>query len=90
MGQQVFDMWQASLAAQLSETEMEIANLQKLLGRADPALPTTEGAQQLMEDAQFNYNFVKFGKGIHNFPYSLKLLEKAQQDIAAGRELLSK
>jgi nitrate/TMAO reductase-like tetraheme cytochrome c subunit len=90
MGQQVFEMWQASLAAQLSDTEMEIANLQKLLGRADPALPASEEAQQLMEDAQFNYNFVKFGKGIHNFPYSLKLLEKAQQDIAAGRKLLSK
>jgi hypothetical protein len=44
-------------------------------------------ARKLIADARFNYNFVKFGKGIHNVNYSEALLKVARENCRQVMEL---
>ena len=51
---------------------------------SDPTLVT----RQLLEDAQHNLDFVRYGKGIHNVTYATALLSKADEFSAGAIEKL--
>jgi hypothetical protein len=47
-------------------------------------------AKELLEDARFNYIFVKDGKGVHNVEYAVKLLQTAADQIDTALKFLNK
>jgi len=75
----IFSFWQQSLEQNMAATSPVLEGANAVLSKF-PADRLPAEAKQLLEDAQFNYDFVKYGKGIHNLNYSLALLEKARED----------
>ncbi len=82
--------WQNLLAKAKSETSQRIANAQRALQEVEKDRPRSsefKKAQNLLNEALHNYNFVHLGKGAHNIEYAFKLLNvannKAEQALAA-------
>jgi hypothetical protein len=49
-----------------------------------------EEALKLYNDALYNYNFVYYGKGVHNIEYATELLAKSEENLNKAKELLGK
>jgi hypothetical protein len=86
-GRQVFEIWTKELKAQLSKSSELLDQAMRHLERGLVADENREDAQQLVNDAAFNFNLVKQGRGIHNFTYSLELLLKVQENSKSVLEL---
>jgi hypothetical protein len=87
----ILDMWKAQIEEGLTQTEPLIQEAEKALERLTGADPkVARQARKLIVDARFNYNFVKFGKGIHNVNYSDALLNKARENCKKVKELSQK
>lgn len=78
-GKDFFQMWNDTLAESVAETSLLVSRAQTKLGLADSSKPGYGELSKLVEDAQFNLDFVTYGKGIHNFNYSMELLAKARE-----------
>lgn len=85
LGKKVYGFWMQSLDYQLAKTEQALAAAGRVVGGAHGSEPQSD-AQKLLADAQFNYDFVKSSKGVHNFEYSLALLAKAREYAEAARK----
>jgi hypothetical protein len=75
--------WQALLSKSKNETSQRLSNVQRILHEAEKdraRSPEFKKAQNLLNEARHNYNFVHLGKGAHNIEYAFKLL-----NIANGR-----
>lgn len=84
----ILEMWKAQIEEGLAEVKPLIGEAEKslkLLKGADPKM--ARKARKLLTDARFNYNFVKFGKGIHNVNYSDALLKVARDNCNKVKEL---
>jgi nitrate/TMAO reductase-like tetraheme cytochrome c subunit len=81
----VFAFWKDSIAAGVKATQPLVRSARARLDAKGSAAPAS--ARQLVEDAEYNLNFVNFGKGMHNLDYSLALLKKAREDaqLALGQ-----
>jgi nitrate/TMAO reductase-like tetraheme cytochrome c subunit len=82
MGREIYKFWTTSVDAQLADTQRVLVTAQARLGKQ--AKPTAAAVKQL-EDAWYNYNFVKQARGVHNLTYSLALLEQARADAASAQ-----
>ena len=83
----IFQFWKTSISAALAQTEPLVSQAASRLA-AVAADKQPAQAKQLVDDAQFNYNFVLNGKGMHNLDYSLALLDKAREDATSAIGLL--
>jgi hypothetical protein len=88
MGRDIFNFWNASLSNQVSITDKLLEQAHREMDRHSAASVPYEAVQRL-EDAEFNRNFVKYGKGIHNLNYALALLQKADADAQSCIDILS-
>jgi len=79
MGGELYKMWQESIAQGTADTTIVVARAASKLATANPDSPGYAEAKKLVEDAQFNLDFVHYGKGIHNVTYALALLDKAKE-----------
>jgi len=90
-GLEAYRSWKEQLGEAEAQTLTLIARAERTLSRMNPGMnPETSGYQALQQklaDAKYNYEFVHKGKGMHNVPYSLKLLDHARRiagEIIAG------
>jgi hypothetical protein len=84
----ILDMWKAQIEEGLAKVKPLIGEAEKSLKRLEGADPkVARKARKLLTDARFNYNFVKFGKGIHNVNYSDALLKVARDNCNKVKEL---
>ena len=88
MGKDFFDMWKEYMAEGIAETSIAVSSARSTLDLSDTGAAGYAEAEQLVQDAEYNLNFVNNGKGIHNFNYSMELLSKARDDAAAAIALL--
>lgn len=72
--------WQALLSKAKNETNQRISNVQGILLEIEKdraRSPEFKKAQNFLNEARHNYNFVHMGKGAHNIEYAIKLLNAA-------------
>ena len=87
----VFAFWKTTIDAELAATAPLITSAGAKVKRMSDS-SSAKQARQLYEDALFNYDFVRYGKGMHNLDYALTVLKKAREDaqqamkLAAGGE----
>jgi nitrate/TMAO reductase-like tetraheme cytochrome c subunit len=73
----VFRGWKQTLERRVSGTRAQLEATKRLLGPAGP---------QALADAQENLRLVERGHGVHNFRYSLSLLQAAHRQVNEARE----
>lgn len=73
---QVYKNWQVTVAERTSGVRKQLDSTARLLGSESPAA---------FEDATANLRLVERGKGIHNVPYSVAVLEAAHAQINEAR-----
>ena len=83
LGRGIFELWTETLTFELETTSAAIGEVRRRIDRRSPSEVTYE-AVQLLEDAEFNLSFVRYGRGVHNFNYALALLERARADADAA------
>ncbi|MCJ7705742.1 MAG: cytochrome c3 family protein [Desulfobacterales bacterium] len=72
--------WQLLLSKAKNETSQRISNVQGILLEAEKdrgKSPEFKKAENFLNEARHNYNFVHLGKGAHNIEYAIKLLNAA-------------
>lgn len=83
----LLEAWKNELDGALKILEPRLLALQSRTGLSDEA-----GQAKRIADAQYNLNFVKFGRGAHNIYYAAKLLRKVDEDLkeapSAGSSML--
>lgn len=75
----IFDMWQESLKSSLDETGQKLLQAKTFL-ESNPGKATREKWEALNE-AEYNYEFVKESHGIHNPDYAGALLKYATEKL---------
>ena len=81
----------ATTLNQIGETvALKLAAGRAALAGADPKNPKHARARELVEDADFNAQFVTLGKGVHNVFYAADLLKLANGWLDEALALLSK
>jgi hypothetical protein len=72
--------WQTLLTKAKNETSQRISNVQRILQEAErdrTRYPEFRKAENFLNEARHNYNFVHLGRGAHNIEYAFKLLNVA-------------
>jgi hypothetical protein len=72
--------WQVLLTKAKNETSQRISNVQKILQEAErerTRSPEFRKAENFLNEARHNYNFVHLGRAAHNIEYAFKLLNVA-------------
>jgi nitrate/TMAO reductase-like tetraheme cytochrome c subunit len=87
-GREALVAWQRELAAVLAQTEGPVGRARAALTAARTSHPGYAKAQQLVEDAEFDYDFVHASRGIHNLAYAEALLAKAREYAGQAEALL--
>ncbi|MCC7476904.1 NapC/NirT family cytochrome c [bacterium] len=77
LGSEMYNMWTQMLADSIAAATKAVAAAQSKVDTAAEGTPGLAEARKLLEDAQYNLDFVRFGKGIHNVGYSTALLDKS-------------
>lgn len=78
-GKDFFQMWKDGLAEKVAEASVIVSKAQTKIGLADEKRADYAELKKLADDAQYNLDFVTYGKGIHNYNYSIELLSKAEE-----------
>ncbi|MBI4587314.1 MAG: hypothetical protein HY725_00630 [Candidatus Rokubacteria bacterium] len=86
----MLDRWAATLANMRESVAPKVAAARAALAAADPKNPTRARARQLVDDAEFNVQFVALGKGVHNVFYAADLLKLSNGWLDAAVTLLGK
>ncbi len=85
--------WKRLLSKAENETNMRIFNVQRKLYELEKTKggsPEFKKAQNLLNEARHNYNFVLLGKGVHNIEYAFKLLNAANNKTEQALAVLDK
>lgn len=85
--------WQFLLSKAMKETYLRIYNVERLLskfGEDRAKSPELKKAQNLLNEARHNYNYVHLGKGAHNIEFAFKLLNVANSKVEQIMTLLDK
>jgi len=85
--------WKNLLSKAENETNQRIYNVQKKLYEFEKNRgnsPEFKKAQNLLNEARHNYNFVLLGKGVHNIEYAFKLLNAANNKTEQALAVLDK
>lgn len=73
--------WHGTIRDALAEAKPSVEKARALLRTGGKENPK---AVRLAKDAEYNYLFVLYGKGVHNVEYSVDVLKKAKEDAEAA------
>ncbi|NJD62177.1 MAG: hypothetical protein FIA93_05590 [Deltaproteobacteria bacterium] len=73
--------WRKTIDKALAETRPAVEKAKAAAARGGKENPK---AAQLARDAEYNYHFVLYGKGVHNVDYAVDVLSKAKSDAEAA------
>jgi nitrate/TMAO reductase-like tetraheme cytochrome c subunit len=85
--------WKVLLSRAENEINQRIFNVQKMLFDYEKNTGRSvqfKKAQNLLNEASHNYNFVLLGKGVHNIEYAFKLLNAANNKTEQSLTVLDK
>lgn len=82
--------WSATLAKMRTIIDPKLASARAALASADGKPPKLARARALVDDAEFNVQFVTLGKGIHNVFYAADLLKLSNTWLGEAMTLLDK
>jgi len=78
-GKEAYTAWVRDLAADIALTVGPVEQAKAHLAGMSPTAANYAQVKKLVDDASYNYDFVDYGKGIHNIWYSHALLAKARE-----------
>jgi len=90
---EILKNWKNLLTKAENETNQRIYNVQGKLYEFEKTRgnsPEFKKAQNLLNEARHNYNFVLLGKGVHNIEYAFKLLNAANNKTEQALAVLDK
>ena len=73
----ILDDWVREMDRLTKALEPEVQQAETVLKRAEAAGAEVTEARLLIEKARHNYDFLKFGRGVHNVEYALNLTKSA-------------
>lgn len=79
VGKDFFEMWKTTLAESVASTSLIVSRARTQVDLAEADTEEFREIRKLVDDAEYNLNFVNYGKGIHNFNYSMELLSKSEE-----------
>jgi hypothetical protein len=79
--------WEKTVKGALAETRPAVEKAKAAAARGGKE---NRKAVQLAKDAEYNYLFVLYGKGVHNPDYAVDVLKKAKSDAEAAVALPGK
>jgi nitrate/TMAO reductase-like tetraheme cytochrome c subunit len=85
--------WQSLLSKAKNETSQRISHVQGILQETEKdraRSPELKKAENYLNEARHNYNFVHLGKGAHNIEYAIKLLNTANYKTEQALVVLDK
>ncbi len=77
-----------------TQSNTRIMQVAEVLKKADNVYSANKNhrnaskAKKMIEDARFNYNFVKYGKAVHNLTYSNQLMSKSYELLSNAIKIL--
>lgn len=77
----ILEDWKKTVSTSLEDVRAKIAHARKLIERGQGSLTALQEAGGLLDEAQFNCDLVRYGRGVHNVQYSDALLSKAKEDL---------
>ncbi len=85
----VLEEWQESVNAALDEARPAVERVRGLARSADVSNKDLRKAIQQARDAEYNYLFILYGKGVHNPDYATAVLRKAKADAVEATAALT-
>ncbi len=82
--------WDLTLGKMREIVTPKLATARASLATADPKTPAATRARKLVDDAEFNLQFVALGKGVHNVFYAADLLKLSNSWLDEAEGLLGK
>ncbi len=79
----ILDNWLQALDETLTEAQDQLVLAQKAFQTLPQEHPAREKAQELLDIAKHNCEFVAKARGVHNMSYAMDLLDKASENAAA-------
>ncbi|MEK7330572.1 MAG: hypothetical protein AAB113_07200, partial [Candidatus Eisenbacteria bacterium] len=86
----MIERWAKTLDGMREIVAPKLAGARAALAASDPKNPKSARARQLVDDADFNVQFVALGKGVHNVFYAADLLKLANGWLDEVQALLGK
>ncbi len=77
----MLDKWISSIDEALNEIAPSLEYTRELINSAEKHGRNIEAEKTFFADAETNFNLVKYGKGVHNIDYAVKLLENVANNI---------
>jgi len=84
----MLDRWATTLGKMREVLAPKLRGASEALAKADPKHPELGRARRLVEDAEFNVEFVALAKGVHNVFYAADLLKVANGWLDEAVKLL--
>ncbi len=85
----IFAVWKEMVESSLAETGPKLLKAKEILDRSDKGYKNYRRAYKLYSDAKHNYDFVEYGRGVHNVDYADILLARARENSEEVISLLS-
>lgn len=79
--------WKNTIKNSLSNLEPALLRVEAVAKGIDKNNKKFEEALNLVNDARYNYDFVKYAKGVHNVDYADALLRKAMENLTKAEEI---
>ena len=73
--------WQDTFMIMIRDSQPKLKAAQQALEKVGPAQEKYREARKLFEDAKYNIDFVKIGKGVHNPFYASELIQVADRSL---------
>jgi len=84
----MLDEWRKEVKNNMAKVEPVLRKVENMLKLVDKSNPKYEEVSKLVNDARYNFDFVKYAKGVHNVEYSNALLGKALEFLKKAEESL--
>jgi hypothetical protein len=84
----LLDDWQGVLNEHVAEFEPMVLEAGKKLSECRRSDADFLQAKELIDDATYNFNFVKIGKGVHNIEYAVKLIQTVADQIDTAMKII--
>lgn len=81
--------WKEQLKTELGEVENLLKKSEELIKKLKQDQPNYLKVMRLYKDALHNYDFVKYGQGVHNMEYALALLAYTKKNAQEISSLIS-
>ncbi len=76
--------WKSQVSSALEKTKPVVEKARALLRSADASRMENRKSVQLARDAEYNYLFILYGKGVHNVEYATAVLDQSRADAEAA------